>query len=259
MLHDDMAYAGTINKSAIQYAFRKTKPGITLASINEMIEWYIVNAGGKPAFKNYCPEGYPSPFPATACISPNDVVVHGIPDDYVVKNNDLLTIDVGTQFGEYFVDAARTFLITEQGYSLQHPLIEATQAVLESQLAVIKDGCSLLSIVKAAEKAAADHNVILMHQWGGHGIGKQIHMEPYIPNAIDRNRPLLTQRVEENVFANKYLKEGQTICLEPVVTTGNTEMYTSPDGWTVRKTDGNSVCHIEHCLVITGDGYEIIS
>ena len=263
-----MRYAGRVNLAAINWGFHHAKPGKTLAEVDAVIEDYIRKAGCVPAFKNYQPEGYPLPFPATACISPNDVVVHGIPGDYVLENGDLLTIDVGTQHEGWFVDAARSRVIRSESRMtrrqldrcfLAQKLVDATEAILEAQLSVIKNDCDFLTIVRAAEEEAAARGVTIMHQWGGHGIADRIHMDPFIPNALDRTKPLLTQNLEKRRLSQQKLTTGQTICVEPVTTFGSPDIIIDDDQWTIRQTEGKLAAHSERCLLVTEDGYELLS
>jgi len=252
-----MRHAGRVNQCAINLGFSHATPGVTLREIDEIMERYIIEAGCKPAFKNYQPDGYPFPFPATACISPNDVVVHGVPGDYTLKDGDLLTIDVGSECDGWFVDAARSRVIGTNKEA--EKLVEATDAILAAQLSVIKNNCSFLEIIDAAEQEARMRGVIVMPQWGGHYIGDKIHLPPFIPNVIDRNHSNLKQEVLEKHYRAQFLSTGDTICLEPVATTGNNDTITDGDQWTIRKTDKNLAAHTERCLLITETGYELLS
>lgn len=256
---EEMRYAGYVNQQAIEAGFRVARPGVALKHVDDVVEKAILAGGLKPAFKNYQPDGYPRPFPATACISPNDVVVHGVPGDYVLKDGDILTIDVGTNNDGLFVDAARTRLVTKNGDPMDHKLIVATEAILQAQLSIIKENVSLLDLVLVSEAEANRHNVVIMPQWGGHAIGERIHMDPFIPSAIDRSKPLLTQKMEERRYARQKLTAGQTICLEPVVTFGSFDIILDDDQWTVRKADGQLAAHTERCILVTEDGYELLS
>jgi len=154
-------YAGRVNQEAIEVGHKAMKPGVTLLEIDKVVEDYILSHGCLPVFKGY------KDFPATCCLSPNDVVVHGVPNGYALKDGDMLTIDVGCSFDGWMVDSARTFVLKEsldeffcnpdaynKKYKTQERLAYASIAVLECQLNVLKNGCSLLDIVMAAEWAA---------------------------------------------------------------------------------------------------------
>lgn len=258
-----MRYAGKVNLAAIEWGFHHAQPGVTLAEIDVVMEKYIRDAGCRPAFKNYQPTGYPLPFPASVCISPNDVVVHGIPGDYVLQAGDLLTIDVGTEYQGWYVDAARTRLVPGKALldkiTRGNKLIHATTEILEAQLSVVKDQCDFLSMVRAAEAEAMRQGVTIMPQWGGHGIADKVHLEPFIPSAIDRTKSKIKQQIEERQYARQKLTEGQTICIEPVVTFGKSDIIVDDDKWTIRQADGHLTAHTERCLLVTKDGYELLS
>jgi len=263
---DSMRYAGKVNVGAIERGFEVAQPGVTTREIDAAMESFIREAGCTPSFKDYQPDGYPSPFPATACISPNSVVVHGIPGDYVLEPGDLLTIDVGTEYNGWHVDAARTRVIPGDMNGVQKQrsyeasdLIEATEAILEAQLSVVKNECTFLQMILAAEAAAAKHEVIIMPQWGGHEIGKKVHLPPFIPSAIHRTASKIKQQIEEKQFSRQTLVTGQTICIEPVVTCGTNDIMIDEDGWTIRHTQHYLTAHTERCLLVTENGYELLS
>jgi len=254
---DSMRYAGKVNLEAIERGFKYAQPGMVLSDVDDIIERHIRSRDCTPAFKHYQPEGAPSPFPATACISPNDVVVHGVPGSYVLQDGDLLTIDVGTEYNGWFVDAARSRVIGENKEAQY--LVDVTEAVMSAQLGVIKNNCTFMQLIEAAESVATEFGVLIMPQWGGHSIGNAIHLPPFIPNAIDRTQSSLRQQVEENRYSREKLVTGQTICVEPVVTYENIRIMLDEDGWTVRKPGGELAAHTERCLLVTEDGYELLS
>jgi len=254
---ENMRYAGFVNRGAIEHGFKAAVPGATLRAVNEAIERFIVENRCRPAFKNYQPLGSEKPFPAAACISPNDVVVHGVPGDYIIKDGDLLTIDTGTEYNGWFVDSARSRVIgTNQKAEY---LIEATDAILNAQLSVIKDECTFLELVEVSEKVADQYGITIMSQWGGHRIGERIHIDPFIPSGINRNQSQIKQALERKKYARLCLKEGQTICIEPVTTYGSSDIILDEDSWTVRKSDGLLAAHTERCLLVTKTGYELLS
>lgn len=255
---DCMRYAGKVNLSAIEWGFHTAKPGVSLLEVDKAIEWYITQAGCRPAFKRYQPVGFPSPFPACACISPNDVVVHGVPNHYVLKPGDLLTIDVGTEYQGWFVDAARTRIIAGTN-ELGTRLINATEEIMNAQLAVVKDGCDMLTLIEAAGRTARKHKVKILPEWGGHGIGNKIHDEPFIPNAFNENLGHLARIFEEQNCQKIKFVAGETYCIEPVCTFGTTETFVDPDGWSIRKKDGQLAAHTERCILVTESGYELLS
>lgn len=253
-----MKYAGKVNQEAIEYGFLIAQPGVTLKTIDAEMEKFILDAGCKPAFKGYKPDGAPLPFPCTACISPNSVVVHGIPGSYVLAPGDLLTIDVGTQYNGWFVDSARTRIV--DGFNPHgSKLIEATNAILAAQLAVIKHDCNFLTLVEAAAKVADAYNVKIIPGFGGHGIGNKIHLEPFVPNTLTYDRGHMFKCFEEQTYKTNTFIAGKTYCIEPVVTYNTINIYTDEDGWTVRTVDGSIVAHEERCILVLNNGIELLS
>lgn len=255
-----MRRAGRVNQDAIIYGFENAIPGTTLLEVDRAIEWYIMAMKCKPAFKNYQPGFAVSPFPGTACLSVNDVAVHGIPNSYVLKPGDVLTIDVGTELNGWFVDSARTRIIPgiEPSKTLVN-LVEGTEAILAAELEIIEDGCTFFELIQAAEIVARKYNLTILPQYGGHQIGEKIHMPPFIPNAIDRNQSKIKQWADEVNYKEQKLSDGQIICIEPVTTLGSTDIIVDADGWTIRKADGNPVAHTERCLLVKQKGYELLS
>lgn len=253
-----MRYAGKVNLGAIEHGFSVAKPGVSLLEVDAAIEQFILKHDCKPAFKNYQPIGASSPFLFSACLSPNDTVVHGVPGNYILKDGDLLTIDVGTAYKGWFVDAART-RITSGTNLIGLKLIEATEAVLEAQLNVIKHGCNLWALVQAADDAAKKHNISILPQWGGHGIANEIHMEPFIPNAISSSNGHLYRRLQEMSLQKLKFIEGNTYCIEPVCTYGTIDTYMEQDNWSIKTIDKTLAAHTERCIMVLKDGVELLS
>jgi len=256
---DSMRYAGRVNLGAINYAFGLAKPGVKLIELDAGIEWYIRQAGCTPAFKGYQPEGYSRPYPNTACISPNDVVVHGIPGNYVLRQGDLLTIDVGTEHEGWFVDAARTRLVPGRVSKEAVHLVEAVDAIMDAELAVVRNECTFLRMIEAADAVAKAYGVTIMPQWGGHGIGEKIHLPPFVPNAIDKSKSRIKQDLEVKKYGREKFVIGETYCIEPVTTMGTSGIMIDEDGWTVRQAERRLTAHTERCLLVTEEGYELLS
>jgi methionyl aminopeptidase len=256
-----MRIAGKVNLEAIQKGMEVAKPGVTLREIDAVIEDHIKDNFCQPSFKGY--KGYP----AASCISPNNVVVHGVPGDYELQTWDLVTIDVGTRHNGYTVDAARTFIVdgpmddklSDPSYYSKLTLLKAAEYILEGQLSVVKAGCSLEKIVDISEERVKGTAYNIMPQWLGHGIGEEIHMPPSIPSTWDRSKGELNVSLQKRISRNILLTEGQTICLEPVVTYGNCDIIMDEDGWTIRTTDNSLVAHTERCVIVTEDGYELLT
>lgn len=249
-----MKYAGNTNLRAINLGITIAKPGITLLDLNDVIEKTIRFDGCEPAFKDY--RGYP----AAACISVNDGVVHGIPNNYVIRAGDLITIDVGTRYQGWCVDAARSFVVRGPTmFPLREALVNAGEDILAAELQVVKDGVSLWDIANAGHQETARQRVSLIIEWGGHQIGQTIHIDPFIPNGFNHSKGPLGVTLEAQRLKGQILHTGQAICLEPVVTLGSTETIIDADCWTIRSKHGNNVTHTERCILITNEGYEILT
>jgi len=250
-------HAGEINRMAIELGFSHAVPGTTLLEINDAIEQHFAIFGCVPIFKGY------RGFTGVCCLSPNDVIVHGVPNNYVLKDGDLLTVDVGCSYEGWCVDSARTRIVSDVThptfFPFQERLITAVESVLEAEISVLKDGVSLLEIAKIAEARATALGVNICLAWGGHKIGRTLHEVPFIPNGIDRSLSKIKQWQLEREYAAYKFKTGDIICLEPVVTFGSTEFVIGDDGWTARSKDGSLVAHSERCLLVLDSGHEVIS
>ena len=253
---DAMKYAGVVNNGAISWGSHLAGLKFSLLEIDAMMNRYFIERDCTPIFKGY------RGFPGTACLSPNDVVVHGVPSNYIPKDGDLLTIDVGCSYEGWCVDSARTIVIglTQPGlFPLQERLAAAAESVLEAEMSILRPGTTLLEIAKAAEDRAAQLGVNIFPQFGGHNIGRALHEEPFIPNCIDPALSSIKRWQLEREYAGYALQAGQVICLEPVVTFGKTDIMVDGDGWTVRTPAGSLVAPSEQCILITDNGHEILS
>ena len=168
-----MKFAGKVNLTAIERGFFIAKPGTSLLEIEKEIEEFLISKDCKPAFKNYRPEGAASAFPGAVCLSVNDGVVHGVPNAYVLKPGDLLTIDLGTEYNGWYVDAARSRIVpgaypTEMEEAQR--LGNATEAILAAQLSVIRNECTLIELVEVSEAMALKHDVRIIPEFGGHAM-----------------------------------------------------------------------------------------
>jgi methionyl aminopeptidase len=251
--------AGRINHEAIQYGFACAKPGISLLELDKYIENFILVEGGKPAFKGY------KGFSGASCLSVNNVAVHGVPNEYLLVDTDILTIDLGTIYEGIYADSARTEII---GGPLSFPhisswLIDETEIILNHQMAILRPGVSLLDIAIAGEMAAyeANNNSIrklnLVESLGGHYIGEKLHLDPFIPNTLDYRKGSLNVDIQRRRYSSHFLKEGDILCIEPVTTIGPTDLTVDADGWTCRT--GAISAHFEHTIFITSNGYEILT
>ena len=214
------------------------KPGITTAEINQLGDRLIREYGGIPNFLNY--DGYP----ASICVSVNDEVVHGIPDNRKLKNGDILKVDLTVRFKGYESDSARTYIIGNVSDDVRS-LVENTKNALYKGLSVVKAGTPLSLIGKTIEDYAHKNGLSIVEELVGHGIGTSMHEDPDVPNFYTKT--------------NVILKEGMTICIEPMLNLGKRSVYLDDNDWTVKTEDGMPSAHFEHTIVVTKDGYEILT
>ena len=214
-------------------------PGITTKELDQVAEEYILLKGARPAFKGY------RGFPATLCISINDEVVHGIPGQRRLKEGDIVSLDVGVNYIGYFGDAAITLPVGEVDPEAKR-LLEVTKKALYIGIEKAKVGNRLFDISYAIQSWVESHGFSVVRDFAGHGIGKELHEEPQIPNF---GTPHQGPRLEK----------GMVFALEPMVNEGTHEVRILSDGWTVVTTDGKRSAHFEHTIAITDDGAEILS
>lgn len=214
-------------------------PGVMTKELDQIAEEYILSKRGRPAFKGY------RGFPATLCISINEEVVHGIPSQRRLKEGDIVSLDVGVNYLGYFGDAAITFPVGEVDLEAKR-LLEVTERALTIGIEKAKIGNRLFDISYAIQSWVESHGFSVVRDFVGHGIGKDLHEEPQIPNF---GTPHQGPRLEK----------GMVFALEPMVNEGTHEVRILSDGWTVVTADGKRSAHFEHTIAITDDGAEILS
>ena len=216
------------------------KEGMTTAQVDEFAYDYITSRGALPAFLGY--EGYP----ATLCISINDMVVHGIPDNTKIKKGDVVSVDAGSIYKGYYSDSAYTYVIGNVDKKTQD-LVDNTQKALYEGIKVVKAGIKLNEVCKAIEKVAKDNGYGVFDCLTGHGVGIHLHEDPYVPN--------LANHESEGII----LKEGMTLAIEPMFSIGSKDVYMLNDGWGIKTADHKTAAHFEHTILVTKDGYEILT
>ncbi len=231
------------SNAIVAEVFEKLKgiiaPGVTTKELDQVAEECILLKGARPAFKGY------RGFPATLCISINEEVVHGIPCQRRLKEGDIVSLDVGVDFVGYFGDAAITFPVGEVDPEAKR-LLEVTEKALYIGIEKAKIGNRLFDISYAIQRWVESHGFSVVRDFVGHGIGRDLHEEPQIPNF---GAPHQGPRLEK----------GMVLALEPMVNEGTYEVRVLSDGWTVVTADGKRSAHFEHTIVITDDGAEILS
>ncbi len=213
--------------------------GVTTRELDQVAEEYILLKGARPAFKGY------RGFPATLCISINDEVVHGIPGQRRLEEGDIVSLDVGVNYIGYFGDAAITLPVGEVDPEAKR-LLEVTEKALYIGIEKAKAGNRLFDISYAVQSWVESHGFSVVRDFVGHGIGRELHEEPQIPNF---GTPHQGPRLEK----------GMVFALEPMVNEGTYEVKVLSDGWTVVTADGKRSAHFEHTIAITDDGAEILS
>lgn len=234
-----MRRAGRVVGSTLDFVGREIKEGMTTKELDTLIEEFIRSQGAVPAFKNY--QG----FQASACISINDEVVHGIPGNRVIEEGDLVSVDVGSIVDEFYGDSARTFAVGEVGLEKKE-LMDWTLKALQAGIDKARKGNKLGAISSAIQEVAESHNYGIVRQLVGHGIGRNMHEEPQVPNyGYPDDGP--------------ELKVGMVLAIEPMVNMGTHQVKTLPDGWTVVTADGQASAHFEHTIAITEGEADILS
>ena len=214
-------------------------PGVTTDDLDRISEEIILSRGAVPAFKGY--RGYPK----TLCVSINEEVVHGIPNQRRLKEGDIVSIDVGSNLHGYFGDAAITFPVGEVNPEAKR-LMEVTEKALTIGIGMAKVGNRLFDISHAVQAWVESNGFSVVRDFVGHGIGKSLHEDPQIPNFGSPNQ-------------GPRLEKGMILALEPMVNEGTYEVRVLDDGWTVVTADGKPSAHFEHTIAITDGEAEILS
>ena len=234
-----IARAGEIVAETISHVGEQLAPGITTVELDEIAERFIVARGGIPTSKGY--NGYP----AAICISPNDVIVHGIPGPYVVQDGDVVTIDVGVTLDGAIADSAYTFPVGEIDSEARR-LLDVCQAALAAGIDQARLGNRIGDISHAVQEVVEGAGFSVVRSLVGHGVGRYYHEDPHVPNFGQPGRgPRLT--------------EGMTIAIEPMITAGGEEVFLHADACSFSTSDGSLAAHFEHTVAITDDGPRILT
>ncbi len=234
-----MKEAGRINFLTHKYLEKLIRPGVTTNYLNNKADDFIRKNGGTPSFLNY------NGFEKSICTSINNEIVHGIPDDTILKNGDIISIDIGVVKEGYHSDSAKTYPVGEIDKEKEN-LIYHTERMLYIGLDEIKAGKHLHNIGSAIEKYSMKHGYSVVKELVGHGIGKALHEDPDVPNYGKKNTGLI-------------LKEGMTLAVEPMINSGSRHISLLDDEWTIVTEDGKPSAHFEHTVVVTKNGYKILT
>lgn len=234
-----MRHAGYLVSLTHQYLKPFIKPGITTKELDELAEKFIYDHNAIPTCKGY--EG----FPASLCVSVNDEVVHGIPGTRKLKNGDIVTIDMVIGYHGYQGDAAWTYAVGKINKQKQY-LMKHTEKALYEGIKMVKPGNRIGDISNAIETYANKYHLGVVKELVGHGIGSEMHEDPDVPN------------YGKSGIGPK-LKPGMVICIEPMLNLGSADIGILEDDWTIITQDGSPSAHYEHTVLVTEDGYEILT
>jgi methionyl aminopeptidase len=234
-----MARAGEVVADTLALIGEHARPGVTTQELDELADEFIRSRGGTPTFKGY--RGYP----ASICTSPNEMVVHGIPGPYTLKDADILSVDVGVTLDGFVADSAYTFPIGDVSAEAER-LLEGCQAALAAGIEQCRVGNRLSDISHAIQVTTEEQGFSVVRSLVGHGVGRSMHEEPQIPNYGEPGRgPLLA--------------EGMTFAIEPMITAGGPDVVLHDDEWSISSADESLAAHFEHTVAITADGPRILT
>lgn len=234
-----MRIAGHIVSEALDLVGETITPGMTTAQIDKLVDEFVRDQDAIPAFKDY--HGYP----ASACISIDDEVVHGIPGKRVIEEGQIVSVDIGSIYKEYYGDSARTFMVGQVSPD-KVKLVEWTQKALAAGIEQARPGNRLGAISAAVQRVAEGRGYGIVRQLVGHGIGRKMHEEPQVPNyGTESDGPAL--------------KAGMVLAIEPMINMGTGDVKQMPDGWLFVTADGQPSAHFEHTVAITSNGPDILT
>ena len=236
---EKIAAAGRIAADTIAHVGEHIQPGVTTAELDRIGEEFIRANGGVPTSKGY------RGFPAALCISPNDMIVHGIPGEYRVQEGDLVTIDVGVTLDGYVADTAYTFAVGEVSSDAER-LLEVGQAALAAGIEQAQVDNRIGDVSAAIQRVVEDAGLSVVRALVGHGVGRAYHEDPQIPNYGTAGRGLR-------------LQPGMTLAIEPMITAGGIDIVVDDDQWSVFTADGSLSSHFEHTVAITENGPRVLT
>lgn len=234
-----MRKAGYLNFLTHEEVKKHVKPGVTTKELDRVAYQFISSHNAIPSFLDY--EGYP----ASICVSINDEVVHGIPGNRRIKDGDIVSIDIGVEIQGYHSDAARTYIVGSVSDDVRNLVIN-TEKSLMIGLSKIKEGAKIGDIGAAIEEYAHSHGLSVIEELVGHGVGTNIHEDPDVPNYGKAGTGLT-------------LKAGMVLAVEPMLNLGERYIYLHDDEWTISTDDEMPSAHFEHTVVVTKDGYKILT
>lgn len=234
-----MAAAGRVLAACLEELTVAARPGITTRELDELAEAFIREHGGEPSFKGY------RGFPGSICASPNDMVVHGIPGAYRVRDGDLLSIDVGVTLDGFVTDSAVTVAVGDVDDDAKR-LLHTTRDSLEAAIRQCRQGRRLGDVSHAVQEVVERAGFNVVRSLVGHGVGREMHEDPQIPNYGEPGR-------------GPRLQAGMVLAIEPMVNMGDHEVVVAPDGWAIHTADHSLSAHFEHTVAITKRGPRVLT
>ena len=236
---EGMARAGALVAETLQLVADRLEPGVEMRELDRLAEEHVRSRGGYPTSKGY------KGFPAALCISPNSMVVHGIPDGYRAREGDLISVDLGVTLDGLVADSAVTLPVGEVSPEAQR-LLDVCREALAAGIEQARVGHRLSDISHAIQTVVEGVGFSVVRSLVGHGVGRSYHEDPQIPNFGPPGRGPL-------------LQEGMTLAIEPMITAGKPDVYVHADEWSISSVDGSLAAHFEHTVAVTADGPRILT
>jgi methionyl aminopeptidase len=238
--------SGKILATVLELVAKKAKPGISAAELDELAEKEIRARGAEPSFKNYAAQVGDPVFPASLCVSINNEVVHGIPSqNKILKEGDIVGLDLGVNYQGFYTDAAITVAIGQTS-PRRLKLIQVATECLDNALQALKAGVFTGDVGFIMESTAKKYSFSVVRELVGHGVGKQVHEDPEVPCF---GQP----------HTGTKIKAGMVLAIEPMVNAGGWKINFSDDNWTIKTEDGSDSAHMEHTILVTDSGCEILT
>jgi methionyl aminopeptidase len=236
---DLMAAAGAVVAGALALLEERLEPGLSMTELDRLAEDFIRSHDAVPTSKGY------RGFPAAICISPNEMIVHGIPGDYRAKEGDIVSFDIGVTKDGLIADSAATFGVGEISDEA-HRLLDTCQAALEAGIEAAQLGAYVADISGAIQQTVEESGFSVVRNLVGHGVGREYHEDPQVPNFV-------------TAYRGPQLAEGMTLAIEPMITAGGPEVDTLEDDWSIISVDGSLTAHFEHTVAVTPEGPRVLT
>ena len=236
---EQMAEAGAVVAQTLELLRESIRPGVTTGELDRLADEFIRSKGGTPTFEGY--RGYP----ASICASPNDMIVHGIPGGYTLREGDILSVDAGVTLAGFVADSAWTFPVGEISDEAER-LLQVCEAALFAGIDQARPGQRVGDISAAVQAVVEESAFTVVRALVGHGVGRSMHEEPQIPNFGEAGR-------------GPMLQEGMTLAIEPMINVGGPEIVIADDKWSILTADGTLSAHFEHTVAVTEEGPRILT